>query len=141
MNFDGAVRGGPPTHGSRSTSRPGRSGSPFSAVHGPGQPLFGRYAEEPGKGRRRNCTGFPPYGCADDPATLPAAPRAPWGGRGHTGAVTGVSPGGRAGGVRRHGRAARAVAVSEAESHPRRLVKPGRAEPVAGSEPVAYVAV
>lgn len=35
----------------------------------------------------------------------------------------------------------RTIAVSEAESHLRRLVKLGRAEPVAGSEPVAYVAV
>ncbi|MFF3915707.1 MBL fold metallo-hydrolase [Streptomyces sp. NPDC001852] len=35
----------------------------------------------------------------------------------------------------------RNIAVSEAESHLRRLVKQGRAEPVAGSEPVAYVAV
>ncbi|MGW1888861.1 MBL fold metallo-hydrolase [Streptomyces sp. NPDC002004] len=35
----------------------------------------------------------------------------------------------------------RTIAVSEAESHLRRLVKLGRAEAVAGSEPVAYVAV
>ncbi|MET8802482.1 MBL fold metallo-hydrolase [Streptomyces sp. NPDC004546] len=35
----------------------------------------------------------------------------------------------------------RNIAVSEAEAHVRRLVKQGRAEPVAGSEPVAYVAV
>ncbi|WBO66627.1 MBL fold metallo-hydrolase [Streptomyces camelliae] len=35
----------------------------------------------------------------------------------------------------------RNIAVSEAEAHLRRLVKQGRAEPVAGSEPVAYVAV
>ncbi|MGW2643644.1 MBL fold metallo-hydrolase [Streptomyces sp. NPDC001393] len=35
----------------------------------------------------------------------------------------------------------RNIAVSEAESHLRRLVKQGRAEAVAGSEPVAYVAV
>ncbi|MFF7092967.1 MBL fold metallo-hydrolase [Streptomyces rubradiris] len=35
----------------------------------------------------------------------------------------------------------RNIAVSEAESHLRRLVKLGRAEPVPGSEPVAYVAV
>jgi glyoxylase-like metal-dependent hydrolase (beta-lactamase superfamily II) len=35
----------------------------------------------------------------------------------------------------------RNIAVSEAESHLRRLVKQGRAEPVPGSEPVAYVAV
>ncbi|GGU77422.1 MBL fold hydrolase [Streptomyces filipinensis] len=35
----------------------------------------------------------------------------------------------------------RNIAVSEAESHLRRLVKQGRAEPVAGSEPVAYLAV
>ncbi|MEU2714832.1 MBL fold metallo-hydrolase [Streptomyces sp. NPDC007205] len=35
----------------------------------------------------------------------------------------------------------RNIAVSEAESHLRRLVKQGRAEPLAGSEPVAYVAV
>ncbi|MER5790335.1 MBL fold metallo-hydrolase [Streptomyces sp. NPDC001980] len=35
----------------------------------------------------------------------------------------------------------RNIAVSEAEAHLRRLVKLGRAEPVAGSEPVAYVAV
>ncbi|MFS4095964.1 MBL fold metallo-hydrolase [Streptomyces sp. AF1A] len=35
----------------------------------------------------------------------------------------------------------RNIAVSEAESHLRRLVKQGRAEPVAGTEPVAYVAV
>ncbi|MFI5976863.1 MBL fold metallo-hydrolase [Streptomyces sp. NPDC051452] len=35
----------------------------------------------------------------------------------------------------------RTIAVSEAESHLRRLVKQGRAEPVPGSEPPAYVAV
>ncbi|GHD98257.1 MBL fold metallo-hydrolase [Streptomyces alanosinicus] len=35
----------------------------------------------------------------------------------------------------------RNIAVSEAESHLRRLVKQGRAEPVTGSEPVTYVAV
>lgn len=35
----------------------------------------------------------------------------------------------------------RNIAVSEAEAHLRRLVKLGRAEPVTGSEPVAYVAV
>ncbi|MFF4038499.1 MBL fold metallo-hydrolase [Streptomyces sp. NPDC001816] len=35
----------------------------------------------------------------------------------------------------------RNIAVSEAEAHLRRLVKLGRAEPVAGGEPVAYVAV
>ncbi|MFC9929919.1 MBL fold metallo-hydrolase [Streptomyces sp. NPDC127190] len=35
----------------------------------------------------------------------------------------------------------RNIAVSEAEAHVRRLVKQGRAEPVAGSAPVAYVAV
>ncbi|MEU4925738.1 MBL fold metallo-hydrolase [Streptomyces yokosukanensis] len=35
----------------------------------------------------------------------------------------------------------RTIAVSEAESHLRRLVKQGRAEPVPGSEPVTYVAV
>ncbi|MEU9480648.1 MBL fold metallo-hydrolase [Streptomyces sp. NPDC048191] len=35
----------------------------------------------------------------------------------------------------------RNIAVSEAESHVRRLVKQGRAEAVPGSEPVAYVAV
>ncbi|MFF4485435.1 MBL fold metallo-hydrolase [Streptomyces sp. NPDC001544] len=35
----------------------------------------------------------------------------------------------------------RNIAVSEAEAHLRRLVKQGRAEAVAGSEPVAYVAV
>ncbi|KOV97208.1 MULTISPECIES: MBL fold metallo-hydrolase [unclassified Streptomyces] len=35
----------------------------------------------------------------------------------------------------------RTIAVSEAESHLRRLVKLGRAEPVAGSESVAYVPV
>ncbi|MEV6111632.1 MBL fold metallo-hydrolase [Streptomyces sp. NPDC052109] len=35
----------------------------------------------------------------------------------------------------------RTIAVSEAESHLRRLVKQGRAEAVAGSEPTAYVAV
>ncbi|MEU6671514.1 MBL fold metallo-hydrolase [Streptomyces sp. NPDC046727] len=35
----------------------------------------------------------------------------------------------------------RTIAVSEAESHLRRLVKLGRAEPVPGSDPVAYVAV
>ncbi|UFR04736.1 MBL fold metallo-hydrolase [Streptomyces sp. Go40/10] len=35
----------------------------------------------------------------------------------------------------------RTIAVSEAESHLRRLVKQGRAEPVPGSEPVAYTAV
>ncbi|MGW2487490.1 MBL fold metallo-hydrolase [Streptomyces sp. NPDC001606] len=35
----------------------------------------------------------------------------------------------------------RNIAVSEAEAHVRRLVKQGRAEPVAGSGPVAYVAV
>ncbi|MEU1402365.1 MBL fold metallo-hydrolase [Streptomyces sp. NPDC005728] len=35
----------------------------------------------------------------------------------------------------------RNIAVSEAEAHLRRLVKLGRAEPVPGSEPVAYVAV
>ncbi|OLZ69405.1 hydrolase [Streptomyces sp. IMTB 2501] len=35
----------------------------------------------------------------------------------------------------------RNIAVSEAESHLRRLVKQGLAEPVTGSEPVAYVAV
>jgi glyoxylase-like metal-dependent hydrolase (beta-lactamase superfamily II) len=35
----------------------------------------------------------------------------------------------------------RNIAVSEAESHLRRLVKQGRAEPVPGSGPVAYVAV
>ncbi|ARP70006.1 hydrolase [Streptomyces pluripotens] len=34
----------------------------------------------------------------------------------------------------------RNIAVSEAEAHLRRLVKLGRAEPVAGSEPVAYIA-
>ncbi|WP_338676362.1 MBL fold metallo-hydrolase [Streptomyces sp. SCSIO 30461] len=39
----------------------------------------------------------------------------------------------------RHG--SRNIAVSEAESHLRRLVKLGRAEAVAGSEPVTYVAV
>ncbi|UXY27274.1 MBL fold metallo-hydrolase [Streptomyces sp. HUAS TT20] len=37
--------------------------------------------------------------------------------------------------------ASRTIAVSEAEAHVRRLVKQGRAEAVAGSEPVAYVAV
>lgn len=37
--------------------------------------------------------------------------------------------------------ASRTIAVSEAEAHPRRLVKLGRAEPVAGSDPVTYVAV
>ncbi|CAM5507761.1 MBL fold metallo-hydrolase OS=Streptomyces alboniger OX=132473 GN=CP975_10415 PE=4 SV=1 [Streptomyces alboniger] len=35
----------------------------------------------------------------------------------------------------------RSIAVSEAEAHVRRLVKLGRAEAVAGSDPVAYVAV
>ncbi|WMX47288.1 MBL fold metallo-hydrolase [Streptomyces roseicoloratus] len=35
----------------------------------------------------------------------------------------------------------RNIAVSEAEAHVRRLVKLGRAEPVAGTDPVAYVAV
>ncbi|MEU8540981.1 MBL fold metallo-hydrolase [Streptomyces sp. NPDC048717] len=35
----------------------------------------------------------------------------------------------------------RSIAVSEAQAHLRRLVKLGRAEPVAGTEPVAYVAV
>ncbi|GGW18550.1 MBL fold hydrolase [Streptomyces capoamus] len=35
----------------------------------------------------------------------------------------------------------RTIAVSEAESHLRRLVKLGRAEPVPGSDPVAYAAV
>ncbi|MGV4987970.1 MBL fold metallo-hydrolase [Streptomyces sp. NRAIS4] len=35
----------------------------------------------------------------------------------------------------------RNIAVSEAEAHLRRLVKQGRAEPVAGSGPVAYIAV
>jgi hypothetical protein len=35
----------------------------------------------------------------------------------------------------------RTIAVSEAEAHLRRLVKLGRAEAVAGSEPVTYVAV
>ncbi|AWE50011.1 MBL fold metallo-hydrolase [Streptomyces nigra] len=35
----------------------------------------------------------------------------------------------------------RTIAVAEAEAHLRRLVKLGRAEAVAGSEPVAYVAV
>ncbi|OAH12895.1 MBL fold metallo-hydrolase [Streptomyces jeddahensis] len=35
----------------------------------------------------------------------------------------------------------RTIAVSEAEAHLRRLVKLGRAEAVAGSDPVAYVAV
>ncbi|MEU8032670.1 MBL fold metallo-hydrolase [Streptomyces sp. NPDC049099] len=35
----------------------------------------------------------------------------------------------------------RNIAVSEAESHLRRLVKQGRAKPVTGSEPVAYLAV
>ncbi|MFB7503936.1 MBL fold metallo-hydrolase [Streptomyces broussonetiae] len=35
----------------------------------------------------------------------------------------------------------RNIAVSEAEAHLRRLVKQGRAEAVAGSDPVAYVAV
>ncbi|WP_225821043.1 MBL fold metallo-hydrolase [Streptomyces naphthomycinicus] len=35
----------------------------------------------------------------------------------------------------------RTIAVSEAESHLRRLVKLGRAEPVPGTEPVTYVAV
>jgi glyoxylase-like metal-dependent hydrolase (beta-lactamase superfamily II) len=35
----------------------------------------------------------------------------------------------------------RTIAVSEAEAHLRRLVKQGRAEAVAGSEPVTYVAV
>ncbi|MFE4591029.1 MBL fold metallo-hydrolase [Streptomyces laurentii] len=35
----------------------------------------------------------------------------------------------------------RSIAVSEAEAHLRRLVKLGRAEAVAGTEPVAYVAV
>ncbi|MEU3830711.1 MBL fold metallo-hydrolase [Streptomyces sp. NPDC029080] len=35
----------------------------------------------------------------------------------------------------------RTIAVSEAESHLRRLVKQGRAEPVPGSGPVAYIAV
>lgn len=38
-------------------------------------------------------------------------------------------------------RGSRTIAVSEAESHLRRLVKLGRPEPVAGSEPVAYAAV
>ncbi|MFD5795179.1 MBL fold metallo-hydrolase [Streptomyces diastatochromogenes] len=37
--------------------------------------------------------------------------------------------------------ASRNIAVSEAEAHLRRLVKLGRAEPVAGGEPVAYVTV
>ena len=37
--------------------------------------------------------------------------------------------------------ASRNIAVSEAEAHLRRLVKLGRAEPVPGGEPVAYVAV
>ncbi|MFI1568321.1 MBL fold metallo-hydrolase [Streptomyces sp. NPDC020490] len=37
--------------------------------------------------------------------------------------------------------ASRNIAVSEAEAHLRRLVKLGRAEAVAGSDPVAYVAV
>lgn len=35
----------------------------------------------------------------------------------------------------------RTIAVSEAESHPRRLVKLGRAEAVPGSDPATYVAV
>ncbi|ANP54735.1 glyoxylase-like metal-dependent hydrolase (beta-lactamase superfamily II) [Streptomyces griseochromogenes] len=35
----------------------------------------------------------------------------------------------------------RTIAVSEAEAHLRRLVKLGRAEPVPGSDPVAYVAL
>ncbi|SED48156.1 MBL fold metallo-hydrolase [Streptomyces sp. TLI_105] len=35
----------------------------------------------------------------------------------------------------------RNIAVSEAEAHVRRLVKLGRAEPVAGTDPVTYVAV
>lgn len=35
----------------------------------------------------------------------------------------------------------RNIAVSEAEAHLRRLVKLGRAEAVAGSDPVTYVAV
>ncbi|MFE5593995.1 MBL fold metallo-hydrolase [Streptomyces sp. NPDC056549] len=35
----------------------------------------------------------------------------------------------------------RTIAVSEAEAHLRRLVKLGRAEPVAGTDPVTYVAV
>ncbi|GAA3396140.1 MBL fold metallo-hydrolase [Streptomyces roseoviridis] len=35
----------------------------------------------------------------------------------------------------------RTIAVSEAEAHVRHLVKRGRAEPVAGTDPVAYVAV
>ncbi|MFE1440770.1 MBL fold metallo-hydrolase [Streptomyces sp. NPDC058739] len=35
----------------------------------------------------------------------------------------------------------RTIAVSEAEAHVRHLVKQGRTEPVAGSEPVAYLAV
>ncbi|MFE7890637.1 hypothetical protein [Streptomyces sp. NPDC057412] len=37
--------------------------------------------------------------------------------------------------------ASRTIAVAEAEAHPRRLVERGRAEAVAGGEPVAYVAV
>ncbi|MCX4969045.1 MBL fold metallo-hydrolase [Streptomyces sp. NBC_00654] len=37
--------------------------------------------------------------------------------------------------------ASRSIAVSEAESHLRRLVKLGRAEAVTGSEPVTYIAV
>ncbi|MEU4843822.1 MBL fold metallo-hydrolase [Streptomyces gilvosporeus] len=37
--------------------------------------------------------------------------------------------------------ASRTIAVSEAEAHVRRLVKLGRAEPVAGSDPTRYVAV
>ncbi|CAL9431133.1 MBL fold metallo-hydrolase [Streptomyces sp. enrichment culture] len=36
--------------------------------------------------------------------------------------------------------ASRTIAVSEAEAHLRHLVKQGRAEPVPGSEPVAYIA-
>lgn len=35
----------------------------------------------------------------------------------------------------------RTIALSEAEAHLRRLVKRGLAEPVPGSDPVAYVAV
>ncbi len=35
----------------------------------------------------------------------------------------------------------RNIAVSEAEAHLRRLVKLGHAEPVPGSDPVAYLAV
>lgn len=41
--------------------------------------------------QRRNCTGFPPYGCDDDSATLPAARISLRSGCAHMLLVTGVT--------------------------------------------------